>query len=75
MRLWLSRQRDGRYMLTLYQPIIARVHGTDQWDLYVVAGDPVGYRGMCPEITEKLFGVSLELLDSVQVELTGKVVS
>lgn len=75
MRLWLSRQRDGKYMLTQHKPVVAEVGTSGTSDLYVMAGDPVGYRGMCQMVTEQIFGVRVARLDSVEVELWGREVT
>jgi hypothetical protein len=51
MKLWVSRQYDGRFMLTATEPVRERVRGTDHDDLYVPYGDPVGLKHLCNVVT------------------------
>jgi len=75
MNLHLSRQADGRYMLTALPPIRAAVRGAGgAEDLYLRAGEPIGIRHLCQGGVRALFGVELKPLESVRVELTGHVV-
>lgn len=73
MELWLTRQRNGMYMLTFNKPIIADVEGRGYKDAYVPPGDPVGIRNFC-DLILKLIGTESRLnrLDSVKIELDGK---
>lgn len=73
MELWLSRQANGSYMLTDKKPVIGEVGTTGYRDLYVAVGDSVGIRHMCPRGAQGLFGVKLRRLESVRVELSGRV--
>ena len=74
MKLWLSRQHDGRYMLTALRPVKANVGRTGIVDLYAKVGDPVVDRHLCPWGTDQMFpGAKLEPLESVRVEVIGKV--
>ena len=72
MKLWLSRRRSGRYILSALRPIYAQVSGqpTDH-DLYFAPGEPVGVNDLCSFQITKLFGVSLNRWESIEVELTG----
>ena len=54
MKLYLSRQYSGLYMLTAIKPIKHRVGFSDHEDLYMRVGEPVGYRNMCPASIELL---------------------
>lgn len=73
MKLWLSRQRDGNYMLTAYRPRMAKITGLlDREDLYVRPGDPIGIRHLCVEGILKVSGIELDPLESTKVELTIK---
>lgn len=75
MKLYLSRTHDTKYTLTAFRPLRCKVRGTAWEDLYPRPGDPVDVRGLCPWGISKLFGVELELLETVKVELTGKVIA
>jgi hypothetical protein len=74
MRLWLSRQHDGTYMLSFLKPEQSMVLGTGHADLYFAAGEPVGMRHLCAEGVRSFFGRSLEAMESVKVEISGKVI-
>lgn len=69
MTLWLTRQRDGAYMLTLEKPIIARIGLGTGFDAYVAYGDPIGVRHLCAAIVEREIEHSLRPLESERVEL------
>ncbi len=66
-RMWLSRQRDGSYMLTKLKPIPKKVRGTVVRDLYMRPGEPVGMRHLCADGVLMMLGVHLTKLDSVRV--------
>lgn len=72
-KIWLSRQRDGNYMMTRFKPVKARVGHTHMEDFYIVAGEPIGMRHLCPGGTKYFFGVELEIGEQVYVELEMKV--
>lgn len=76
MELWLTRQRNGLYMLTHNKPLIADVEGRGYQDVYVPPGDPVGIRNFC-DLILKLVGAEgkLDRLDSIKIELDGKLLS
>lgn len=71
LRLYLSREANGQYMLTRLEPIRAPIAGTQEETLWVQPGDPVGFRGVCPWFAAALWGVELEPLQSVRVEMRG----
>lgn len=75
MELWLTRQRNGMYMLTHNKPIICEVEGRGYMDAYVPAGDPVGIRNFCDLILKvvNLEG-QLNRLESVKIYLTGNII-
>lgn len=58
-------------MLTHSKPVKCRVGTSEVEDLYVPVGDPIGFRGMCPWSAEAIWGVQLELLESVRVWTDG----
>jgi len=72
MKARLTQQWNGLISLTRYEPIIETVAGTDHKDLYLVPGEPLGFRHMCPLGTRALLGADhLELAglgDSLAVE-------
>lgn len=74
MKLWLTRRHGGLYMLTAFKPVVARVRGTDHSDAYMRIGEPIGVNGLCPEGVRSLFGVALDELEMIQVQLTGRIV-
>ena len=47
MRVWFSKQRDGRYMLTRGQPIACRIGIKGPVEFYVPPGDVLGFRFIC----------------------------
>lgn len=75
MRLFLSRQGNGLYMLTAIAPKRHRVGNTSHDDLYVRAGEPIGYRNMCPVSIEMLLPgfEHIAPLETVEVEITARV--
>ncbi len=75
MEVWMTRQRNGQYMLTRYKPIMAMVEGRDYMDAYVVPGEPIGVRNLCDAIL-KILDKPLQLKrgESVLIELAGKVI-
>lgn len=58
-------------MLTQYKPELKRVGQTEEEDLYVVPGDGIGYRHMCPWSAQRIFGVELEPLQMTRVWIHG----
>jgi hypothetical protein len=74
MILYLSRQANGLYMLTAIMPKRHRVGSTSHDDLYIRAGEPIGYRNMCPASIDLLVPgfKHLEPLETTQVEITAK---
>lgn len=73
MELWLTKQHNGLYMLTVKKPIIAKVEGRDFEDAYVAPGEPVGMRNFC-DLILKLVNLDKPLKrgESIQIEITGK---
>lgn len=73
MKLWLTRQRNGDYMVTFLKPVLVPLKGTDVLDAYVVHGDPIGHRHMCKLATEALCkeaGIAMPgMLESVRVQI------
>lgn len=75
MEVWMTRQRNGQYMLTKYKPIMAMVEGRDYMDAYVLPGEPIGVRNLCDAILKILDKpVILKRGESVLIELSGRVI-
>ena len=75
MKLWLKRQRNGLYMLTVKEPIFTKVDGRDFEDAYIVPGEPVGMRNFCDLILKVLnIETPLKRGEKIQVELFGNIV-
>jgi hypothetical protein len=75
MELWLTRQRNGMYMLTYNKPVIADVEGRGYQDAYAQPGDPVAVRNFC-DLILKIVGLkgSLNCLDSIRINLEGGII-
>lgn len=72
-KIWLSRQRDGNYMMTRFKPVRAEVGKSGVQDFYIIAGEPIGMRHLCPGGTKYFFGIELEVGEQVQLDLEMKV--
>ena len=74
MKLWLTRQHNGLYMVTKYKPVFTKVDGRDFEDAYIVPGEPVGERNFC-DLILKLVNLDAPLKrgDSIEIELYGNV--
>lgn len=72
MILWLSRLRSGRYLITQLKPDLKTIKGTDVQDLYIKGGEPVGIPSMCSGILKLVGSKPLKRLESVKIELEGK---
>lgn len=76
MELYLTRQRNGLYMITLMEPVFSKVQGRDFEDAYVAPGEPVGMRNFC-DLILKLVKIDQPLKrgQMVKIFLDGSVVS
>jgi len=75
MKLWLTRQRNGLYMLTVKEPVFAKVDGRDFEDAYIVPGEPVGMRNFCDLILVLLkIEKPLKRGEKIQIELFGNII-
>lgn len=72
MKLFLSRQRDGNYMLTRFAPIFMDVGKSGNKDFYLTPGDPIGIRHLCPLGVKAIFKLELQIGESIPVTLTGR---
>jgi len=76
MKMWLTRQHNGLYMLTAKEPIMAKVEGRDFEDAYVAPGEPIGMRNFC-DLILKLIGIEKPLRrgEKIQIELKGNLIT
>lgn len=75
MEVWMTRQRNGQYMLTKYKPVMAQVEGRDYMDAYVLPGEPIGVRNLCDALLKIMNKpVTLKRGESILVELSGRVI-
>jgi hypothetical protein len=75
MKLYLTRQLNGLYMLTALKPTFADILGSNgKVDAYIQAGEPIGMRNLCDRILI-LVGMDkpLKRCSTIEIELTGKV--
>ena len=74
MKLWLTRQHNGLYMLTVKEPIFTKVDGRDFEDAYIAPGEPVGMRNFCDMILKLVkLDKPLKRGEKIQIELEGYV--
>lgn len=75
MKLYLTRQHNGLYMLTKNKPIFQTVEGKEFEDAYVAPGEPIGMRNFC-DLILNLVGLDKPLKrgECIRVELTGNVI-
>lgn len=74
MRLWLTRQGNGLYMLTKNRPIFEHVEGTDRMDVYITPGEPVGVRNICSLILGLVGASQMRRGESIEIELEGRLI-
>lgn len=75
MEMYLTRQRNGLYMLTAFEPIFAKVEGRDFEDAYVIPGEPVGMRNFCDLILQLVkLEKPLKRGQTIKIALEGKVI-
>ena len=75
MKLYLTRQLNGLYILTALKPTFADILGSNgKVDAYIQAGEPIGMRNLCDRILI-LVGMDkpLKRCTTIEIELTGKV--
>jgi hypothetical protein len=72
MKVWVSRQYNGQYMLTASPPIWAPVDGTYHWDFYAAPGDPIGVRHLCDVMRKGLGLPFLARGGMMAIELTAR---
>lgn len=57
-------------MMTRLKPVKAEVGKSGVSDFYIVAGEPIGMRHLCPSGTKYFFGLELEIGEQVRLNLT-----
>lgn len=72
MKLWASKRKNARYILTATRPERACVLGTRAFDYYTPPGDPIGV-DVCEAGFEALTSMNLDDFGQVRIELTAKV--
>lgn len=70
-RAWLSRQRDGNYIFSIFPAKLVKVFGSDFFDFYIQEGEPIGLRYWCPMGVKAFFGVELEIGQQCRVWVLG----
>ena len=70
-KVWLSRQRDGNYMLTRLQPVRVKILGTEFYDFYLQHGEPIGVRHLCPGGIKSIFGIDIPIGEQIEVWIEG----
>ena len=73
MKIFLTRVRGGRYMFTALPPIRARIRGTPHEDMFERIGEPIAVKHLCPDGVKSFFGVDLQELETVRVEVTARI--
>ena len=68
MRMFLTRDAQGQYVLTSRWPYIATVEKTNVNDVYVTPGDAIGIRHLCPRIVGAM-GFDLKRFETVEVDV------
>lgn len=58
-------------MLTMKKPVLAKVGRSEEQDLYVLPGDGIGFRHMCPWSAKAIWNAELEPLKSLRVWVSG----
>lgn len=67
--LFLTKQRDGNFMLTKLRPTIETVSGTNLQDAYIIPGEPIGLKHLCTDGVKAIFGVDIPHLTTVRVTI------
>lgn len=71
LKYWVTRQLDGKYMLTQEKPVLSQVIGEREGvvDYFPVYGDPIALRGRCHRILRMFSLAPMSRLESVHVEI------
>ncbi len=78
MELFLTRQSNGLFMLTVFKPTKYYLYNDTNLiqDVYIQPGEPVGIRNLCRRGIIGLFGKQLALLkrlNSIKIDLVGTI--
>lgn len=71
MKAYLTKVHGGRYMVTLFKPIIRTIRGTTHLDAFSVPGEPIDVRHLCAPGIKALLGYELEPMVPTKIELTA----
>ena len=74
MKAFVSRQRNGLYMLTYFKPTLCKIYMSEEYDFYVKDGDPLGVRNLCDIILLITGAAEINKLETIEVEFFGKVI-
>ncbi len=76
MKLWLTKQNNGLYMLSYFKPVKENILGTHKEDVYIIPGEPIGVRNLCSEIL-RITNIEQELKvgESIRIELLGRILN
>lgn len=69
-KMWLTRVHGGRYLITLFEPVIAKIRGTDHLDAFERVGEPIAIRYLCEGGVKSFIGEHLPPLTPTRVELS-----
>ena len=72
MKLWLTQVDGGRFLLTVLEPIIARIRGTERFDAFERVGEPIAVRYLCAPGILALMGRLPPPLTPTKIELSAK---
>jgi hypothetical protein len=71
MKIWLSRESSGLFMITHQRPSKHKIGKTDREEWYVPLGDALGVRHLCTQGVKMFFGIEIELGEQVQIEMAA----
>ena len=71
MKCYITKRRNGLYLVTAMKPIITEVKGTGHNDAYLRPGDPVGFNNVTPEFGQHIFPLLNDILECKKGNLTG----
>ncbi len=69
MILYLTKQRNGSFLLSKYPPIIAEVGETGEYDAYLQAGDPIGPRHLCDALFKHIGSDNMKILETKKINV------
>ncbi len=72
MILYLTKQRNGSFLLSKYPPIIQEVGETGEQDAYLQAGDPIGVRHLCDALFKHVGSDEMKNLETKKINVIIK---